>query len=83
MTAYERLLAKERYEKYLKEHPNQMRLEELFTFMEIKGKMGIFQSFNPRDFGADYDIVSVPKDNTSEADYWMIGSKYTDYQDEV
>lgn len=83
MAAYERLLAKKRYEKYLKDHPNQMRLEDLFKFMEIKGKMGIFQSFNPRDFGADYDIVSVPKDNTPEADYWMIGSKYTDYQDEV
>ena len=39
--------------------------------MERKGNMGSFQSFNPRDFGADYDIVPVPKDNTPEAEFWF------------
>lgn len=48
-----------------------MTLEELFTLMEVKGQMGVFQSFNPRDFGADYDIVPVPRDNTPGAEFWF------------
>lgn len=46
-------------------------IEEFLKFMELKAKMGIFQSFDPRDFGADYDIVSIPLDNTPEYEYWF------------
>ena len=48
-----------------------MTIDDVLTLMEVKGQMGVFQSFNPRDFGADYDIVPVPKDNTPEAEFWF------------
>lgn len=48
-----------------------MTIDDVLTLMEVKGQMGAFQSFNPRDFGADYDIVPVPKDNTPEAEFWF------------
>lgn len=44
---------------------------DVLKLMEIKSKQLVFQSFNPKDFGADYDIVSIPKDNTPEADFWL------------
>lgn len=59
-----------------------MTIDDVLTLMEIKASTGAFQTFDPRDFGADYDFVPVPLDGTPEADYWMIGSKYTD-QNEI
>ena len=44
---------------------------DVLKLMEIKSKQLVFQSFDPKDFGADYDIVSIPKDNTPEADFWL------------
>jgi hypothetical protein len=46
-------------------------IDDVLKLMEIKARQLVFQSFNPRDFGADYDIVSIPKDNTPEADFWL------------
>lgn len=48
-----------------------MTIDDVLTLMEVKGQMGVFQSFDPRDFGADYDIVPVPQDNTPEAEFWF------------
>lgn len=48
-----------------------MTIDDVLTLMEVKGKMGVFQSFNPRDLEADYDIVPIPKDNTPEAEFWF------------
>lgn len=97
-TAYKRRLEEQKLQRFIerkkKENPTSTTIEDLLTLMEIKGKQGTFQSFNPRDFGADYDIVSIPKDGTPEADFWLTGIedtmrprhvviKYTDYQDEI
>lgn len=46
-------------------------IDEFLKFMELKANTGIFQSFDPRDFGADYDIVPIPKDGTPEAEFWL------------
>lgn len=48
-----------------------MTIDDFLKFMELKAQTGIFQSFDPRDFGADYDIVPIPRDNTSEYEYWF------------
>lgn len=48
-----------------------MTIDDVLTLMEVKGKMGIFQSFNPKDFGADYDFIPIPEDNTPEAEFWF------------
>ena len=47
-------------------------LNDLLELMTLKSKLKSFQSFDPRDFGADYDIIPIPKDNTKEATYWNI-----------
>lgn len=46
-------------------------IEDLLQLMELKASMGTFQSFNPKDFGADYNLVPIPKDETLEANYWF------------
>lgn len=86
-TAYKRRLEEQKLQRFIerkkKENPTGTTINDVLTLMEIKGKQGTFQSFDPRDFGADYDIVSIPKDGTPEADFWLTGIKYTDYQDEI
>ena len=44
---------------------------DVLKLMEIKSQMGVFQSFDPKDFGADYDIVPIPKDNSNDAEFWL------------
>lgn len=46
-------------------------INDLLKFMELMSQTGVFQSFDPRDFGADYDIVPIPKDGTPEAKFWL------------
>lgn len=71
-TAYKRAIEKNELEKMKKQQPGRKTsIDKLLKLMEVKGQMGAFQSFNPRDFGADYDIVPVPKDNTTEAEFWF------------
>lgn len=74
-TSYKRRLEEQKnqrlIEKWKKDHPGELTLDDVLQLMLIKGRMGVFQSFNPRDFGADYDVVNIPKDGTPEADYWL------------
>lgn len=74
-SAYQKLLIKREAERlrrqWDREHPGETTLEDLFEMMAIKGRMGIFQSFDPKEFGADYDIVPVPRDGTDEAEFWF------------
>ena len=44
--------------------------------------MGVFQSFDPREFGADYDIVNIPRDTDENAAFWNVGSQINDYQND-
>lgn len=46
-------------------------LDDVFQLMAIKAKFGHFQSLNPRDFGADYDMVPIPREDTKEASFWF------------
>lgn len=82
-TTYQKLLEKREFEKRYAEYQSQYEttLDELLQFMLIKGKMGVFQSFDPREFGADYDIVDIPKDTDKDAAFWNVGSQINDYQD--
>ena len=70
-TAYQKMIDNRSVENWIKAHPDSITLDELFQFMLIKGKMGTFQSFDPKDFGANYDLVPIPRDGTPEAEYWF------------
>ena len=63
---YQRLI-----KKWNKDHNSKRTLDDVFQLMLIKGRMGAFQSFDPKDFGADYDQVPLPKDGTDEAEFWF------------
>ena len=76
-TTYEKLLFKMQYKEFSKKY--ETTLDDLLRLMEIKGMMGCFQNFDPRDFGADYDIVPIPLDGTPEADYWNVATRSNDY----
>lgn len=80
-TAYKRALQKREVEKIQSQQPKKIQksrweicnttIDDVLKLMEIKAQMGVFQTFNPRDFGADYDFTPIPKDNTPEADFWL------------
>ena len=76
-TTYEKLLFKRMYAEFSKKYETS--LDDLFCLMELKGAMGCFQDLDPRDFGADYDIVPIPIDGTPEADYWNVRTHSNDY----
>lgn len=82
-TTYQKLLERREFEKRYVEYQSRYEttLDELLQLMLIKGKMGVFQSFDPREFGADYDIVNIPRDTDENAAFWNVGSQINDYQD--
>lgn len=45
-----------------------MTIEDVLVLMEIKSKSGAFSCINPRDLGADYDLVPIPNDDDP---YWF------------
>lgn len=47
-------------------------LKDLLNLMLIKGRMGCFQDIDPRELGANYDLIPIPADNTEESRYWGI-----------
>lgn len=59
------------YKKWCQHHKDFMSLTDCLTLMEAKAWMGAFQDFDPREFGADYDIVPIPEDGTPEAEFWL------------
>lgn len=83
-TTYQKLLERREFEKRYAEYQSRYEttLDELLQLMLIKGKMGVFQSFDPREFGADYDIVNIPRDTDKDAAFWNVGSQINDYQND-
>ena len=84
-TAYNRAILKREAErakkKWMRTHPDSLTIDDFLRFMEIKSQMGIFQSFDPKEFGGDYEIVSIPKDGTPEAEFWF-GKGHLDHHAE-
>lgn len=70
-SSFEKTKNQVEYKKWCQLHKDYMSLDDFFTLMETKAWMGVFQDFNPREFGADYDIVSIPEDGTPEAEFWL------------
>lgn len=45
---------------------------KFIKMLDTAAKSRVFQSVNPKDFNANYELVEIPKDDSIENKFWNI-----------